>query len=186
MTAGRFRRVAERDVHRGYLVHLVVATVEAPDGTTFERDVVRTPDAVGVVAVDRGADGTWDVVLVRQYRAAVDDWVLELPAGMRDVDGEPVDETARRELEEEAGLVPGRIEPLGAIHPAPGFTTHRTDLVLATELTATERRADGIEEESMTVERLSLADAVALVASGTITDATTSVGLLLARDRLEG
>lgn len=181
----RFRRLGERDLHRGYLVHLVVATIEGPDGATFERDVVRTPDAVGVVAADRSDDG-WEVVLVRQYRAAVDRWLLELPAGMRDVEGEPVDETARRELEEEAGLVAERLEPLGAIHPAPGFTTHRTDLVLATGLTATSRRADGIEESVMTVERLSLDEAVARVAAGEITDAKTAVGLLLARDRLGG
>jgi ADP-ribose pyrophosphatase len=183
---GGFRRVGERDLHRGHLVHLVAATVEGPEGTTFERDVVRTPDAVGVVAADRDADGAWWVVLVRQYRAAVDAWVLEVPAGMRDVDGEAVEATARRELEEEAGVVADRLEPLGAIHPAPGFTTHRTDLVLATGLTPTARRADGIEETAMTVERLPLAEAVALVRAGAITDAKTSVGLLLARDHLEG
>lgn len=180
-----FRHVDERSVHRGSLVHLVTTTVEAPDGTRFERDVVRTPDAVGVVAVDRGADGAWEVVLVRQYRAAVDRWLLELPAGMCDVDGESVESTAHRELAEEAGVLAERIEPLGAIHPAPGFTTHRTDLVLAVGLRPTERRADGIEETAMTVERLPLADALGLVADGVITDAKTSVGLLLARDRLD-
>ena len=75
-----FRRVSERVVHEGAVVTFAVGTFEGPDGTTFQRDVVRHPGAVSVVAVDD--DGS--VVLVRQYRAPLDEEILELPAGKLD------------------------------------------------------------------------------------------------------
>jgi len=78
----------------------VQATFESPDGRTFERDIVRHPGAVAVVAVDDQRHAT----LVRQYRPSVGTFVLEIPAGTCDVDGEEAEATARRELAEEAGL----------------------------------------------------------------------------------
>ena len=183
MTAG-FRRQAEHELHRGVVVRLTRSTFTAPDGTTFDRDVVHTPDAVAVVPVDRGPDGGWEVVLVGQYRPALDAVVLEIPAGMCDVDGEPSDSTARRELEEEAGYRTGPTELLTAFHPAPGFATHRTEIRLAVGLEPVPRRAHGVEEHWMTVERLALADALARCTDGQITDAKTLIGLLLAAGRL--
>ena len=79
-----FRKVGEREVYDGPVIRLVVATFAGPDGETFERDVVHHPGAVSVVPLSD--DG--EVVMVRQYRAAVDADVLEIPAGKRDVPGE--------------------------------------------------------------------------------------------------
>ena len=79
---------------------------EAPDGRAFERDIVRSPGAVAVVPLLFDAEGMPSVVLVRQYRPPFDRYVLEIPAGMRDVPDEPPELTADRELVEEAGLRP--------------------------------------------------------------------------------
>lgn len=180
-----FRHLGEQVIHQGYMVRLVEARFASPTGEEFSRDVVRTPSAVGIVPVDRGADGGWDVVLVSQFRAPVEAIVVEIPAGMRDVEGEPVEATAQRELEEEAGYRARVIRPLTTYHPAGGFTDHRTTILLGVGLDPVERRADGIEEHHMTIERVPLADAVARVERGEITDGKTALGLLLAQRQLE-
>jgi len=95
-----FRLVGEREVHQGHLWNVVVGTFDGPDGTTFERDLVRSPGAVGIVPVLFDPEGMPSVVLVRQYRPALDGALTEIPAGMRDVEGEPPETTARRELAE--------------------------------------------------------------------------------------
>lgn len=180
-----FRKVDEQEIHRGYMVRLTDSTFEGPDGHRFHRDVVHTPNAVGVVPVDRGADGRWEVVLVGQYRAALERDVIEIPAGICDVDGEATEATAQRELREEAGFLARVIKPLVDYHPAPGFTTHRTAVVLGVGLDPVDRAADGVEEEHMTIRRIALDDAIALIHDGTITDGKTVVGLLLARAQLQ-
>lgn len=184
MSRPAFRKVGERELHRGYLVRLTESTFEGPDGQEFRRDVVHTPNAVAIVPVDRGEVG-WDVVLVHQYRAPLDTFVTEIPAGMCDVEGEAPEVTALRELREEAGLVARVVKPLGTVHPAPGFTTHRTDILLGVGLDPTEREADGVEEQHMEIERLPLREALERVVDGRITDAKTVAGLLLADRQLE-
>ena len=89
-----FRHLGDRLVHQGYIWHLATAEFEAPDGERFRRDIVRSPGAVGVVPVHHGPDGRPGVVLVRQYRPAYDEVIIEIPAGMRDVPGEPVETAA--------------------------------------------------------------------------------------------
>ena len=77
-----FRKLGEREIHKGFVISLVEGEYEAPDGSRMLRDVVHHPGAVAVVPVDGN-----EVVLVRQYRAALDAELLEIPAGKRDVDG---------------------------------------------------------------------------------------------------
>lgn len=178
MTA--FRRTAEREIHRGYVVHLVQETFVSPDGETFERDVVRMPGAVAVVPVLEGAPGDPHVVLVRQFRAPLGDDLLEIPAGLRDVEGESPDLTAQRELGEEAGYRAGRIQLLTAFHAMAGTTDHLVHVYLARDLVVVPPQAHGAEERHMSVEVLPLAAAVDEVVAGTITDAKTVIGLLLA------
>ncbi|MGY6499672.1 MAG: NUDIX hydrolase [Acidimicrobiales bacterium] len=184
--AGGFRRISEREIHRGYIVRLTESTFVDPAGEEFRRDVVHTPNAVGIVPVDRGEGGGWDVVLVRQFRAPLESLLLEIPAGMCDVDGEQVEATAQRELAEEAGYRARVLRPLTTFHPAAGFTTHRTALVLGVGLDPVDRAADGVEEQHMTIERMPLSQALDLVEGGEITDAKTVIGLLMAAARLEG
>lgn len=183
MTGG-FRRVGEQQVHQGHVWRVVVADFESPDGTPFRRDIVRSPGAVAVVALLFDAEGNPSVVLVRQYRPPYERPIIEIPAGMRDVPGEPTDETARRELVEEAGLYPGRLHLLAEILPSPGLTDAVTTIYLATECTRRAQELHGPEEEHSELLHLPLGDAVAMVERGEIGDAKTVAGLLLAERRL--
>jgi ADP-ribose pyrophosphatase len=124
------------------------------------------------------------VVLVRQYRAPVDDLVLELPAGIKDVDGEAPEETARRELAEEAGYEAGHIEFLTRFNNAVGFSDEEIDIFLATDLTEVPQDVQGVEEQHMTVERVPLAEALALIERGELRDAKSVTGILLTLRRL--
>ena len=180
MTA--FRKVGEEPVFTGSLISVGIGTFSGPDGDTFERDVVHHPGAVSVVPVVE--EGT-AVLLVRQYRAAIDRDLLEIPAGKRDVPGEPPETTARRELEEEVGMRAGRLEKLGEFFNSPGFCDEHSHVFLALDLDPCASSAHGVEERHMTIEQVSLDSVPGLVAAGEIMDAKTIIGLCLARERLE-
>jgi len=175
-----FHKIGEKEVLRGSLVTVATGTFEAPGGTRFERDVVHHPGAVVVVPVLDDAR----VILVRQYRAAIDAELLELPAGKRDVDCEAPEVTAARELAEEVGQLAGRIELLARFYNSPGFSDELSWLYLARDLVDVDDNRQGVEEQHMTVERVALADVTALVESGAITDAKTIIGCCLAAERL--
>ena len=174
--------VGEEVIHRGHVISLAVGRFAAPDGEIFERDVVHHPGAVSVVPLH--ADGT--VVLVRQYRAAIDRELLEVPAGKRDVHGEDPAVTAHRELAEEVGLRAGRVEKLAEFYNSPGFCDEHSYVFLALDLEEVTSDAQGPEERHMTIEQIALAEVPALIASGEISDAKTIIGLCLARQRVEG
>jgi nudix-type nucleoside diphosphatase (YffH/AdpP family) len=180
-----FRRITESTVHRGHVWSVVVADFEAPDGTTFRRDIVRSPGAVGVLPLIFDAEGNPSVVLVSQYRPPHDEIVVEIPAGMRDVDHEAPAEVARRELIEEAGLSAGHIEPLLEMYPSPGMSDSVTSIFLATECVPTETDRHGPEEEHMEVLHVPLVDALTMVDRGEIRDSKSVVALLLAARRLD-
>jgi ADP-ribose pyrophosphatase len=174
-----FRILDDTTVWLGQRIHAGEVRVAAPDGSVLEREVVHHPGAVGVVPLHD--DGT--VTLVHQYRVAIDADAWEIPAGLRDVDGEPTDVTARRELVEEAGLSAGRLDFLVAFHNSPGFTDERVEVYLATDLSAVPDDRQGAEEAHMVVERMSLDAALAMVDDGRITDAKTVIALLLVARR---
>jgi 8-oxo-dGTP pyrophosphatase MutT (NUDIX family) len=176
-----FRRVSEEELLRAWLFRVDRFHLLDPDDEPFDRFVIRHPGAVTVVPVHD--DGT--VTLVRQYRAAVDDLVLEIPAGTRDHDGEEAEETARRELAEEAGLEAAHWELLIGTWNTPGISDQHTLVYLATGLSSIPSRPQGVEEGYMTVETIHLDDVDALVADGSIKDETTVLGLYMARQRLQ-
>ncbi len=178
-----FRHLGDRLVHQGYIWHVAVGTFEAPDGELFERDIIRSPGAVGVVPLLFDGDVP-TVVFVRQYRGPLDQYVLEIPAGMRDVPEESPQVTAERELIEEAGLSPGRLEYLTHYFSSAGMTDSTLHLYLATELSPVARDVHGPEESHMDVLQLPLADAVDMVVRGEINDAKTVIGLLLVDRRV--
>lgn len=179
-----FRRLGERVVHEGYVWHVAVADFEAPDGSTFTRDIVRSPGAVGVVPVVFDAEGNASVVLVSQYRPPYERPIIEIPAGMRDIEGEDTAEVARRELIEEAGLSAGRVDLLTEIFPSPGMTDSVTTIYLATECTVVAHDRQGPEEENMELLHVPLDSAIAMIERGEICDAKSVVGLLLTERRL--
>lgn len=176
-----FRHLGDREVAQLDRIRVVRGRFEAPDGSTFERDVVRNQEVVAIVPVlDDGAS----VLLVRQYRGPVDRYLLEIPAGLCDVDGEDLEATARRELVEEVGREADTLELLAAYYPAAGFSDQFVHLYLATGLAEVPADRQGPEEQDMTIEEFALADLDQAIADGTIADSKTLIGLLMARDRL--
>jgi ADP-ribose pyrophosphatase len=121
------------------------------------------------------ADGT--VLMVRQYRHTVGDWLLEVPAGKL-ATGESPEACARRELEEEAGVRAGELVPLGWIWMTPGFCDERIWLFLARDLSAGSQRLE--EDEALAVERLPLAEAERRALAGELWDAKSVCALLRA------
>lgn len=178
-----FRHLGDRLVHQGYAWHVAVGTFQAPDGSEFTRDIVRSPGAVAAVPLIFDESGEPSVVFVRQYRGPYDDHVLEIPAGMRDVADEPTRETARRELIEEVGLSAGKLEFLLDFYPSAGMTDSVLHLFVATELTSVPRQAHGPEEEEMEVVTVPLAQALVMVDRGEIHDAKSIIGLLMVARR---
>ena len=170
-----FSKLGEREIHRGFVVTLVEGEYEAPDGTRMLRDVIHHPGAVSVVPVDGD-----EVVLVRQYRAALETELLEIPAGKRDVDGEDPAVTAVRELEEEVGFTTDSLVPLARFYNSAGFSDEFSHVFLATDLRPVEPSRQGVEEEWMTIERVPLDDVIEMISSGAIEDAKTIIGLLMA------
>lgn len=179
-----FRHLGDAQVHQGYVWNVVLADFEAPDGSTFRRDIVRSPGSVGVVPLVFDAEGQPSVVLVSQYRPPYERVVIEIPAGMRDVPGEPPAETGRRELIEEAGLLAGELIHLVDLLPSPGMTDSVCSVFLATGCTPVERELHGPEEHHSELVHLPLDDALAMIDRGEITDSKTVAGLLLTERRL--
>ena len=182
---GTFRRRSEIVLHEGYVWNLAQVEFEAPDGSTFTRDIVRSPGAVGVLPLVFDAEGNPSVALVSQFRPPYECNVLEIPAGMRDVDGEDTADVARRELIEEAGLAAGQLDLLTEIMPSPGMTDSITTLYLATDCRPVPHDRHGPEEEHMTLLHLPLGDALAMVERGEIADAKSVVALLMTERRLQ-
>jgi ADP-ribose pyrophosphatase len=166
--------VASRLIYRGRVATLRVDEVRLPSGRPAHREIVEHPGAAAVVAV--ADDGT--AVLVRQYRKAVEQTLLEIPAGTREP-GESAAQCARRELAEEAGLEASSLEPLIEFIPSPGLLTETITIFLARGLRP---RAAVLpaEEEGLRAERVPLARIPALIEAGEIRDGKTLVGLALA------
>jgi 8-oxo-dGDP phosphatase len=155
-------------------------------GGTAERDVTENKGAVGVVALD----DVGRVVLIRQYRHPVHRRLWELPAGLRDVDGEELAITAGRELAEEADLIAGRWDLLVDLHTSPGFSDETIRIFLARDLSPVpeaQRHERTDEEADLEIAWFDLDEAVAMALRGEITNAAAVGGLLsAARARDDG
>jgi ADP-ribose pyrophosphatase len=172
--------VASAEQFRGRIINVRTDTIRVPEGTTTEREVVEHPGAVGVVALDE--DGR--VLMIRQYRHAVGRLLWELPAGLRDVAGEPTSLTARRELLEETGYRARDWHVLADYFSSPGIFTERLRVFLARgleEVPAADRDfVPENEEAHLVLDWVKLDDAVALVLSGELHNGVAVVGLLAA------
>mgnify|MGYP006276202609 FL=1 len=146
-------------------------TVEGDE--TFERDVVRHPGAVAVVAVNEHGD----VALLRQWRATIGREHLEIPAGTCDVATENPLATAQRELDEEIGAVSTQWTELCTFYNSPGWTDQVTVVFLAENVTLRQARPSGPEEEAMRVEWWNRAEILELLSPGSHLDGTATIGL---------
>lgn len=164
-------------VHVGAVVSTEIAMVRTPEGDLVDRQVVRHPGSVAVVAVHEG-----HLVLVEQYRAAIDQNLIEIPAGKLDIQGEPSETAASRELVEEVGLQPNSITELGHFFPAAGFTDEVITIYFTDDCSDVGRQVDGVEEAHSLILRVPLAEVDEWMDSRLI-DAKSLIGLSWARSR---
>ncbi|WP_029432557.1 NUDIX hydrolase [Blastococcus sp. URHD0036] len=176
---GDYQLISSHRVHEGRVITLDVDTVAMPGGGDSVREVVHHPGAVAVVAIDDSGS----VVLLRQYRHPVGGYLWELPAGLRDAEGEPPLETAKRELAEEVQLAAERWSFLTTYFSSPGFCDEQVLIYLAEGLSAVDL-PEGFtvehEELDMTIDRVPLEEAVARVFAGGIVNPAAVIGLLAA------
>lgn len=165
------KTLSSQRIYDGRAVKLRVDTVQKPSGQTTTREIVEHSDCVAVVVLDSKDR----VVLVRQYRKAVGKTLLEIPAGGIDLGEQPVN-CVRREMQEEVGYLPNKIDRLGGFYSAPGYCTEYLHLYLATRLIPSRLKAEDTEE--IEVVRIPLSQIPSLIASGEICDAKSIAGLL--------
>lgn len=169
-----------REIHRGRVVNLGIETVTLPNGATVELEVIRHQGAAAVVPLRE--DGT--ILLIRQYRHAAGGYIYEIPAGKLDPGEDPL-HCAARELKEEVGCRAGRLEHLLTFFTTPGFTDEIIHIYLATDLSPGTQALE--HDEILEVVAMPLAEAIALVRGGAITDGKTIIGLqTVYLRRLEG
>ena len=174
------RTVDTKRVFDGLILHIDHVTNELPNGRTAPREIARHVGASAVVPVDE-AGNVW---LVKQFRAPVDRVLLEVPAGKLDFKGEDRLLAAKRELEEETGLTARSWTHLTDIVTTPGFSDELISLYLARDLVAGQSHPD--DDEFLNLVKVPLAELVAMIARGEVTDAKTICAVLLADRAVNG
>ena len=164
------KTLSSRLIYEGRAVKLRSDTVMLPSGRETTREIVEHGDCVAIVAID--ADD--NVLLVKQFRQAVEKALLEIPAGGIKSDEDPV-ATVRRELREETGFLPRKVTSLGGFYSSPGYCTEYLQLYLATDLIYSPLSAE--DTEAITLIRVPITQIAALIASGDICDAKSIAGL---------
>jgi ADP-ribose pyrophosphatase len=165
------KKLSSQQLYRGRAVNLRMDTVEKSDGKTTTREVVEHSNCVAVVVVDEQGN----VLLVRQYRYPAGKFLLEIPAGGIDPNEEPID-CVRRELQEEIGYFPQKIEELGGFYSVPGYGTEYLYCYLATDLVPSRLIAE--DSEGIEVVRVPISKITQLITSGEICDAKSIAALL--------
>ncbi|KPJ92830.1 MAG: hypothetical protein AMJ53_08635 [Gammaproteobacteria bacterium SG8_11] len=153
------------------------ATTTLPNGHKMDLEVVRHPGGSAVVAVNQQQQ----VCLLKQYRCVFDDWLWELPAGKNDHNEPPIN-TAKRELEEEAGVQAGQWRDLGVMISSPGVFTEKVYLYLAQGLS--EVALNNEDHEVFDIHWIDFGDALEWAKQGEICDAKSIIGLYRAADVL--
>lgn len=171
------RQLDSRLVHDGRIVHLSIDTARFPDGSSGELELVRHSGAAAIVPIlGDPEDPDPEILLLRQFRYAAGGDIYEIPAGRPDAEGEPWEDVAHRELEEETGYTAARLRPLTTIYTTPGFTDERIHIFLATGLAAGNRSLD--EDEFVQVVPMTLSRVLDAIENGRIVDAKSLCGLL--------
>jgi len=167
----REKVLSSKNIFEGRAVNLRIETVQMPDGRVTTREIVEHTPCVAIVAVD--ADD--NILLVKQYRDAVDKELLEVPAGGIEP-GEDPENAVKREMSEETGYLPQKVDRLGGFYSAPGFCTEYLYLFLATDLIP--HRLVAEDTGSISLVRVPISEVLELIMSNTICDAKSIAGLL--------
>ncbi len=169
--------LSSEPLYLGKLVHLYLEEVKLPNGEPGRREIIKHPGAVAMVPLHKNGD----VLLVRQFRLAANQVMLEIPAGTLNPGEDPL-LAAGRELQEEVRVRAGKLERIGGQFAAPGYTTEYIHLYLATDLTVAPLELD--EDEFLEIVRMPFDEAIRRVLAGEINDSKTISALLLAARRL--
>ncbi len=164
------KTLSSRLIYEGRAIKLRIDTVRMLSGRETRREIVEHRDCVAIVAIDANDN----VLLVKQFRKAVEKELLEIPAGGIDPGEDPVT-AVRREMQEETGYLPQKVERLGGFYSTPGYCTEYLHLYLATDLTPSQLYAE--DTESIKLVRVPISQIPALIASGSICDAKSIAGL---------
>ncbi len=170
------RTLHSQEIFAGRIVRLRVDTVELPDGQQSTREVVEHAGAVAIVALDSAGQ----VVMVRQYRQPVERILVEIPAGTLEIGEDPLN-CARRELEEETGLIAAHWEKILTYYSAPGFTNECLHIFMATGLTNGTAQTD--HDEFVETVRVPLSEAYQQIFTGRIADGKSIIGIQYAYSR---
>lgn len=166
------KTLESKTVYKGRIINLRLDSVVLENGNTALREVVEHPGAVGIVALkDNG-----DIVMVKQYRKAADQMLLELPAGKLEQGEDPAD-CAARELTEETGYIAANLRYLVSFYTSPGFSNEVMHMFLATGLREGENDPD--DDEMVETVEISRDRAIDMILKGEIKDGKTIAGILL-------
>ncbi|HOC09917.1 MAG TPA: NUDIX hydrolase [Bacillota bacterium] len=166
------KTLESKRVYEGRIINLRLDSVSLENGNTAMREVVEHPGAVGIVALKENGD----IVMVKQYRKAVEQVLLELPAGKLEQGENPLD-CAARELTEETGYTAGDLRYLVSFYTSPGFSNEVMHMFLATDLK--EGKNDPDDDEMVETVEISRDRAMDMILKGEIKDGKTIAGILL-------
>ncbi|GIP20183.1 MULTISPECIES: NUDIX hydrolase [Paenibacillus] len=165
------KTLSSKSIYTGKIISLQIDTVELPDGSTGEREIVKHPGAVAVLAVRNGR-----LLLVDQFRQSIGRGELEIPAGKLEKGEDPL-EAAKRELQEETGYSAGKTSLLHSFYTSPGFADELIHLYLAEDLKKGKASPD--EDEFLEVHEITLQEAKKYISEGWISDAKTIMAVYI-------
>lgn len=172
------KTLSSKFIYRGRAINLRIDTVQTEDNRQTTREIVEHSECVSIIAVD--ADD--NILLVKQYRQAVEKELLEIPAGGIDP-GEDPETAVRREMREETGYSPKTVQRLNGFYSAPGYCTEYLYLYLATDLVYDPLEAE--DTAGIQLIRVPISQITDVIASGSICDAKTIAGLLFYLENLK-
>lgn len=175
-----FKRIKRELIHKGTIIDLYKDFVELPDGKVAKWDFIKHKGAAAVVPVRE--DGK--ILMVKQYRNAIDRYTLEIPAGGLDSEDEPMIHCASRELEEETGYRSENLTFLISVRTTVAFCNERIDIFVANDLIPSKQNLD--EDEYVDVEAYTIEELCRLIFSGVIQDSKTVASLLAYKQKYCG
>jgi ADP-ribose pyrophosphatase len=173
------KEIKTKRIFKGKLLGLREDTVKLPSGRKSTREIVEHPGAVAIIAVTKDIE----LVMVRQFRKAVDDILLEVPAGVPKK-GESGKECARRELEEETGFHAKKVRKIWEGYASPGYSNELIQYCLAEEMTRTHQKTEA--DEFIEVDLVDMELCVDMLKNGKINDNKTMIGIMIADMYLKG
>ena len=173
------KKIQSKTIFKGEILSLFLDKVSLPNGKIASREKVTHPGAVGIIPVDKSGS----IILVEQFRYPIENKTLEIPAGKLDKGELPLD-CAIRELEEEIGAAGPTMVHLSTFYTTPGFSNEVLHLYLAKDFIRKDNNPDA--DEFLEIIEMCLEDSLTLIENGRIRDSKTIIGILLARDYLNG